>query len=437
MRFLIVSEDFSWTTGAYRIQEFEHQDVRAYSMKAEGKEHLGGIIKQVSSIREGLNWVGRNGYVFCDGEEDGTRYRKMGHSTYAANKFLERMENDRLFQMMIVKRAGMAIPNYHGMRSIEEGIKFVKDNPDTYVLKQTGHTPKEWNYVGSDEDGTDIIHQLEWIKRHPKFQKMGEVPFILQELCEGIEFAVGAWWQYNDWYRDADGKILIELNREHKKMLDGDRGITCGEMGTVMLFTTEKTKLFSETLEKLTPILRERCSDVCLDIDANCIIVEENGGHKAYLLEITPREGYPASSLQQYLLNTPVSEFYAGLIDGDRGEFEFKKDWGVVTNLGCGTYPHDFDDDPNPNSFLNQPVKFEPSQHLLPTDLKWDGKMWRVADDYGWVATATFHGSIADANKKCVEAMKTVEVRAPVFRTDIGQVFVEKELPKLETWGYA
>ena len=434
MRWLIISQDFSWVSGAYRLQNFERQEVRAFSRKDEGKGHLKGVIEQVSSIREGLDWVGKNGYVICDGEEDVSLLRRAGYRVYGNNRFLERMENDRLFELGVAKSAGINVPNYHPIKSLDEGIRFVKANPDAYVIKQTGLAPKELNYVGKEDDGSDVIRQLEWMKT----RDFGAVEFILQELCEGIEFAVGAWWQYDDWFKDSEGNILIELNREHKKMLNGDRGISCGEMGTVMRFSLTDRKLFEETLARLTPILREKCSDVCVDIDANCVVTEENGLVTPYLLETTPREGYPACTLQQYLLNTGLSEFMSSLIDNDYGDFNVKKGWGVVTNLGCGTYPHDFGKKENPNTYRGQPVIMDPTDHLLPCDLTYDHEsgIWKVSDDYGWVATACYHGDIFEANRKCVEAMQSVQVRNPVYRTDIGEKFRTEELPKLEAWGY-
>lgn len=302
-----------------------------------------------------------------------------------------------------------------------------------------GRAPKEWNFVGKEDDGSDVILQLEWIRQSPQFKKIGSVPFMLQEVVDGIEFATGAFWMYDDWLRDANGDIFIEVNKEHKKMLDGNLGISCGEMGTVLAFKSDATKLFEETLEKLTPVLEKECPDICIDVDANCGVVEEDGKSKAYPFELTIRPGYPACAIQEYLLDSPVGEFYANMIDGRQGEFDYKKTWGVVTNIGTGDYPHESVEDNHPDTFKNQPVKMTLDEHVNPAYVKWDEEkeVYRIADDYAWAATVCFDGkSIEEANKKCVEAMEKIEVRSPVFRTDIGEKFAKKELSKLEALGY-
>ena len=435
-KFLIIGSESMWCSIAFRLQEFEHHDVRMFCSKKEGKEHLNGIVKQVNSLQEGLSWLGKSGYVLSEDERDVSTIRRSGYKVLGGNRFLERVENDREFEMRTAQKAGIDIPNFHLIKSIDEGIKFIKSNPDAYALKQMGHAPKEWNYTGKEDDGSDVILQLEWIKQSPQFKKVGNVSFMLQEIVDGLELAVGAFWQYGDWLQ-RDGKVILEINREHKKMLNGDLGISCGEMGTVARFTTEDTKLFEQTLDKLTPILKKECSDVAISVDCNCGIVEEED--KTYLFEITPRTGYPVAALQEYLLDTEVGEFYINLLDGEDGDVEWKDTWGVVTNIGTGDYPHESISESHPDTFKNQPVQMIPDEHSIPAYLKYDKekKIYRVADDYGWCATICFDDKdISKANEKCVEAMEKIIVRSPVYRTDIGKKFQEEEIPQLERMGY-
>lgn len=442
-KFLIYGQEAMWTTIAWRLQEFEGQDVRIFCKKKEGKEHLKGMVQQFNSMTEALLWVGKDGYILCEDEEDMTPYRKLGYKCYGGNKFTARIEADRMFESEIAKKAGIAVANYYPIKTPQEGIEYIKKHPDAWCLKQYGNAPKEWNYVGKDDDGTDTILQLEWIMQHPLFQKHKEAKFMLQEKIEGLEFAVGAFWQYSDWLRDKDGNIFIEHNREHKKMLDNDAGVSCGEMGTVLALTGKESKLFKETLEKLTPILKKEASDVCLDIDANCGIVEENGESKAYLFELTPRSGYPCSALQEYLIKS-VGDFYANLIDGKQGEFEYDEKWGVVTCLGASDYPHESIEDNHNDSFKNQPIRFDFKKdkwdkHIAPEYIRYDKEkeVYRIADDYAWIASVcSSNESIEEANKECLEIMEKVEVRAPVYRTDIGTKFSRKELPQLIRMGY-
>lgn len=433
------------TALAYRMQEHEGFDVRVFSESEEGKEHLLNIVEHVTSLDEGLRWVGRDGYIIRDDEKDMSNLRKMGFKVYGGNSFTQKIENDRVFEMEVAKEAGIKIPNYHAMESIDEGIAFVKKHPDAWSIKQMGHAPKEWNFIGKDDDGYDVILQLEWIKTTPQFKKMKRVPFMLQEVVVGHEFATSAWWMAGDWKRDDHGDVICEINFEHKKMLNDNLGISCGEMGTLGMITTEYNRLFTETVERLTPVLKKKAGDVIINIDCNCGIVDEKGKPVPYLFEITPREGYPFQSLFIHLLSkeTAVGEFMSDLIDKKQGNVGYSKLWGIVTVIGTGDFPHESESKSDEDSFKGQPVRFEtdpPDAHIHPGYIMYDPKeaIYRVADNYAMVATVTYDDAdIETANKKCVETMKRIDVRSPVFRTDIGKRVLGKELDYLIDHDYA
>jgi len=201
-------------------------------------------------------------------------------------------------------------------------------------------------------------------------------------------------------------------------------------------------KLFSEMLEPLTPLLAEKCKDVILNIDANCGIFVEDGEPRAYLYEWTPRQGYPASSLQEYLFDSDVGQFFADLIDRRKGGMEYKPEWGVVTVMGTGNFPSEGES--HEGSFKDQPIVIPQCEmswcnNIAPLYIRLDEKsgIYRVADHYEMPLAVCHHDEdILKANARCVEDMKQITIRAPRYRHDIGSKFVEKELPLLKEWGY-
>ena len=57
----------------------------------------------------------------------------------------------------------MRILPYKDFRSFDEAIKFVKDNPKSYVIKPTAETPpstKGLLFIGEEKDGADVIQVL-------------------------------------------------------------------------------------------------------------------------------------------------------------------------------------------------------------------------------------------------------------------------------------
>jgi phosphoribosylamine---glycine ligase len=437
-KFFLFDNEFMGCSLAYRLL-LEGEEVRVFSKEKEGREHLLGMVEHAKSLEDGLRWVGRDGYVICGDEHDVSPMRQAGFKVYGCNKYLERYETDREFQLKECQKAGLSVPNFHRMESIEEAIKFIKAHPDAWALKQMGDSPKTWNYVGKEDDGSDVIRQLEWFAKQPEFAKVkNKLAMLLQEVVDGQECAVGAFWMYRDWKRNDDGSVLLEFNREHKRSEEHDRGLTCGESGTVMRFHDNPT-MFEQTLELLTPLLLEYCTDVCVNIDANCGVVEEHGDVVPYLYEITARAGYPAETLQEHLLNIPVGQFYSELIDGVQGNIEYKQDWGVVCVLGCGHYPAETLGNNHEGSFKDQPVEAEWSENLWPLYVKQNKgeDFYRVADDYEMVAASVASDAdILEASKKASDELENVNVRAPHWRSDIGVKFVEKELENLRKWGY-
>jgi hypothetical protein len=90
-------------------------------------------------------------------------------------------------------------------------------------------------------------------------------------------------------------------------------------------------------------------------------------------------------------------------------------------------------------SFRDQPVEIELSENLLPLNLRQDEgeDFYRVADWYEEIAAAVDSDEdIMTAQDRNVDRLKSVVVRAPQFRSDIGKKFVEKEFSTLKEWGY-
>lgn len=441
MKFLIFDCEAMACALAWKLK-LEGNDVRILSQKPDGREHLNGMVTPVRSLAEGLAWVGKDGRIICGDEQDVTPIRKRGFRVYGGNAVTSRIESDRSFENLVARSCGIKTPNCHHIGSVDEGIRFIRSHPDRYALKQEGDAPKTWNYVGKADDGSDVIDQLEWMKGTKEFAKFrARCPFMLQECVEGLEFAVSGWWMGKDWKRTNDGAPLCEVNREHKKSLDGDLGMTCGEAGTVMRFS-DNLKLFNATLAKLTPFLQKHCPDVVVNIDANCGIVEETG--EPFLFELTPREGYPSQALILHLLRADAGDFFSGLIEGEMGGVEVKPYWGVVVVMGSGNYPRECPPGMTHGSLRGQPVIIPQwdktiDEHIHPFYLRYDPAkdFFRVADNYEWLLGVTHcEEDIADANRQCVEDLEKIVTRAPVYRHDIGEKFQNEELPKLKSLGY-
>ena len=94
--------------------------------------------------------------------------------------------------------------------SFDEAIAFIKLNPDRYVIKPSGkaQNEKELLFVGQEEDGKDVEQVLEHYRK--KWSSKIKV-FLLQKYAQGVEIAVGAFFNGTEFVR-ADSTSTSSTN---------------------------------------------------------------------------------------------------------------------------------------------------------------------------------------------------------------------------------
>lgn len=199
-----------------------------------------------------------------------------------------------------MQKAGMSVLSHWNFADFDSAISFIKSNPGRYVFKPSGNTPSDQKgilFLGQEEDGKDLIEILDqnkkaWARKIKKLQ--------LQKMAEGVEVAVGAFFNGEDFI------YPVNVNFEHKKLFPGDLGPYTGEMGTLMYWSPEN-EIFRSTLMKIKPALAK--SGYIGYIDINCIANAKG----IYPLEFTSRFGYPTISIQIEGVSGEWGDFFTGL----------------------------------------------------------------------------------------------------------------------------
>src|SRR3989344_6459895 len=190
LKFLFVSleslsGDWAWTL------KKEGHEVKAYIKAKSDTDVYNGFIEKIDKWEDWTDWA--DVIVFDDVEFGAVaeRLRKKGKLVVGGSEYTDKLEMDREFGQMEMKKHGVNIlPQWH-FSSYEEAIAFLKQNPDRYVFKPSGNTPsggKGLLFIGQEEDGKDLVELLEqnknvWQKKAPVFQ--------LQKYVNGVEVAVG------------------------------------------------------------------------------------------------------------------------------------------------------------------------------------------------------------------------------------------------------
>jgi len=421
-KFLFVSFESLSGDLAWQVQK-EGNEVKVYIKSEDDQDVYDGFLAKVSDWEEHVKWA--DVIVFDDVGFGKTAdsLRNKGKLVVGGSEYADKLEEDRQFGQEEMKNAGMIVLPHWNFTDFDSAISFIKSNPGRYVFKPSGNISSDNKgilFLGQEEDGRDIIEVLEqnkvlWAKKINKFQ--------LQKMAEGVEIAVGAFFNGDDFI------YPINVNFEHKRLFPGDIGPYTGEMGTLM-FWSPPNDIFKTTLLKLKDKLKN--SGYQGYVDVNCIANAKG----IYPLEITSRFGYPTISIQIEGVNTPWGEFLYNLARKEKLELKVSRGFQIGVIVAVPPFP--FNDKKEAYIYKDLSILFKKNNlegvHL--GDVKTVDGIWSVAGETGYALVITGSGSTVEEARKIVYSrLKNIKLQNMYYRTDIGlKWFTESD--RLHTWGY-
>ena len=393
----------------------------------------GGLIKRVSNWEDHMNWadlifVTDNIYYIHALE----RYRDKGYPIFGANLEGTSWEQERDYGEIILNKAGVETIPSQTFDNYDDAIAYVKENPYRYVSKPIGDGDKTLSYVA--KSAADMLYMLSYWKKKNSFKGK----FILQEFRPGVEFGVGGWFGSGGF-----SKYFCE-SWEHKKLMDGELGVTTGEQGTIVRYTKD-SKLADQMLKPLEGMLHG--IGYTGYIDVNCI-VDKKG--TAWPLEFTTRPGWPLFNIQMSLHKGDPAQWMLDMIDGkDTLKVSDKIACGVVVtipdypysrmtkkeNSGYPIWGLTMEDAVNDVHLCE--VQWGKGPAMIDGELKENIPMFVTAGDY--VCTVVGLGDTIEKSREAVYSKIKKKIEIPnsiAYRTDIGEK-VQKNLPALQEYGYA
>jgi len=421
-KFLFVSWESLSGDLALQIKKEGHE-VKIYIKRVEDKDVYDGFLDKVDDWKKFIDWA--DVIVFDDvgfGKE-ADELRKNGKLVVGGSIYTDKLEEDREFGQSEMKRVGMLILPHWDFSDYDLALKFIEENPGRYVYKPSGFTPSDSKgllFLGKDEDGKDI-HEI--IRSNKTVLQKKIRQFQLQKFAQGVEVAVGAFFNGNDFI------YPINVNFEHKKLFPGDIGPFTGEMGTLM-YWSGANPLFKTTLEKMREEIKK--SGYVGYIDINCIA----NGRGIYPLEFTTRFGYPTISIQMEGVVSEWGDFLHSIAKGENYDLKTKK--GFQIGVVCAIPPFPFDDKSEMSIYKDLSIIFKKQNpegvHL--GDVKMIDGDWRIAGESGYALVVTGSGTtVEDSRKQAYGRIENILLQNMFYRTDIG-VGWHEDSDKLQTWGY-
>lgn len=423
IKFLFISWESMGGDIAWQLKKEGHE-VRFYTKRPYHENVYDGFFEKVANWEQHADWAD---IIIFDDSGFGKladSLRKSGKIVVGGSEYTDNLEEDREFGQKEMERVGMIMLPYWNFTDFDSAIKFMQENPGRYVFKPSGSVlsrDKDILFIGQEDSGSDIIEILQrnkktWAKKIRKFQ--------LQKYAQGVEVAVGAFFNGNDFI------YPVNINFEHKKLFPGDIGPSTGEMGTLM-YWSEPNNIFKMTLEKIKPMLQN--SKYVGYIDINCI-ANNNG---VYPLEFTSRFGYPTISIQLEGILMPAGEWLAQLAKGENFCLKTKK--GFQVGVVVVTPPFPFDDNRVYEIYKDSSIIFKKKNTdgiHLGDDIKLCDDDWRIAGSSGYVLVVTGSGTtVVEARRVAYNRIDNILLQNKFYRTDIGLRW-HTDSDKLQSWGY-
>lgn len=436
MKILFISRDFSGASLCLHLMR-EGNAVRAFVADPMYGQIMDGLVEKNAKLEDGIAWVGRDGLIVVDDVGFGElqdRLRADGYAVVGGSAGGDLLENDRLHCQRVLAEHGIKTVPIHYFDHRNDAIRFVRNNPGRWVLKQNGGSDKTFCYVGKLPDGSDVLDLLEYYGRKTPHDTSH---FILQQQVDGVEIGVGRYFNGHDWVGPA------ELNIEHKKLFPGDLGPKTDEMGTLMWYDRDEgNRLFREVLAPLAPYLRSINFRGAFDI--NCMVNAEG----AFPLEATSRFGCPTVQLQMEFHVSPWTEFLDAVARGKDYDLAVRDGYGIVVLVAEPPFPfyqcvkRERPLPPGlPIRFREEP-DIEELRHYHFEEVAGERhangqETYYTCSDTGYIMHACGIGAtVEEARTAVYRRVGNIVIPKMFYRTDIGVKFLERDRELLERWGY-
>ena len=420
-KILLVSKYGETLDIAVAMQEEGHS--LKFFIEEKGCKEIGyGFCPKVTDWKKHVDWADLiifdySGYgAICE------ELRNQGKLVVGGSKYTDLLELDRNFGHQQLKLHKIKVLPSYEFTSFKDAIAFIEKNPDAYVIKPSGETQefKQLLFVGSDDEGADVIRVL---KAYEKSWGNNFGDFQLQKKVKGVEISISGFF---------NGKTFLKplnVTFEHKKLFPKELGVSTGEMGSSMFWTTE-SPIFDATLKKFESTLAK--SNFIGHLDLNCIV----NGNGIYPLEFTPRFGYPQILIQRAGINEPMGAFFYKLAKGEDFLLKVKKGFQVGVFIVVPPFP--YEDKKTFRLFSKDAVvifKKDKKEGIHPMHLKKINNEWLITGDTGIALLVTGTGiTMKDAQRNMYNRVQNVIVNNSYYRTDIGDRWLE-DSDKLWSWG--
>lgn len=255
-----------------------------------------------------------------------------GIKAFGPNKAAAALEGSKVFSKQLMKQYNIPTAAYESFTDMNAAITYVREQ-NTYpvVVKADGLALGKGVIIAEDFAAAEAgIHS---IMEDKVFGASGNA-IVIEEFLIGPEVSVLSF---------CDGNTIVPMvsAMDHKRALDGDRGLNTGGMGTIApnpFFTADVADECMETIFKPTVTAMNSEGRPFKGVIFFGLMITPNG---TKVIEYNCRFGDPETQVVLPLLKTDLVDIFMAVIDGtlDKITVEFESGACACVVMASGGYP--------------------------------------------------------------------------------------------------
>lgn len=330
---------------------------------------------------------------------------EAGIPCFGPNKAAAIIEGSKVFSKNLMKKYGIPTAEYEVFDNKDEALKYLESAPIPTVIKADGLALGKGVIIAETREDAKaaVISMME----DKVFGESGS-NIVIEEFLTGPEVSVLSF---------TDGKTVVPMvsSMDHKRALDGDKGLNTGGMGTVApnpYYTEDIAKTCMETifLPTIEAMNKEnRSFKGCLYFG---LMLTEKGPK---VIEYNCRFGDPETQVVLPLLESDLLTVMQSCTNGTLADTEvkFKDGAAACVVMASNGYPQKYE------SGFELKIDDSIKDKVYVAGAKLDGGVLKTAG--GRVLGVTDTGAdLREALAKAYENVKMVSFSNAFYRNDIG-----------------
>lgn len=333
-----------------------------------------------------------------------------GIRAFGPKKAAAEIEASKVFSKNLMKKYGIPTADYQVFDNSKDAIDYVvNNNMAPVVVKADGLALGKGVLICQTvEDAKAAIHS---IMDDKKFGESGS-RVVIEEFLTGPEVSVLSF---------TDGKCVKPMvsSKDHKRALDGDKGLNTGGMGTISpnpYYTDEMAEIcrktiFEPTIEAMNK--EGRTFKGCLYFG---LMLTPKGPK---VIEYNARFGDPETQVVLPRLETDLVDICEAVIDGTLGDLDikWKKGAAACVVMASGGYPESYKKGIEMSGLDEKGGVEGAIVYHAGTKLE-NGKFYTNGGRV--LGVTAVDDTLEDALKKAYEAVEKISFEGAHYRKDIG-----------------